>query len=62
MLYTKGSIEGFMGDTKQKVMTFEFDYLMTDKHIDELLELLRGKCNDWNEALHFKITLESEDI
>jgi hypothetical protein len=62
MLYTKGSIEGYMGDSKQKVISIDFDYLMTDETIDELLELLRGKCNNWGEALHFKMTLESEDV
>jgi hypothetical protein len=62
MLYTKGSIEGYMGDSKQIVISITFDYLMTDETIDELLELLRSKCNNWGESLHFKMTLESEDV
>ena len=63
MLYTKGSIVGFTSDNpKAEVVTIKFDALLDDKTIETVLDTLRGRFNDWGEALHFKITLESEDV
>ena len=60
MYYTKGSIVGFSNDTE--VLKFEFKTLMTDENITNLVDQLREPFNEIGEALHFKMTLESEDI
>lgn len=63
MLYTKGLIVGFTSDNPNaEVVTIKFDALLDDKTIETVLDTLRGKFNDWGEALHFKMTLESEDM
>ena len=62
MLYNKGSIVGYSGDDKRKVLKLEFDCLMSDDELVKILDSLREPMNDVGEALHFKLTLESEDI
>jgi hypothetical protein len=62
MLYTKGSIVGYSGEVKRKVLEFKFDCLMSDDELIKILDSLREPMNDVGEALHFKMTLESEDI
>jgi hypothetical protein len=63
MYYTKGSIVGYSGDVvRTQVISFEFDSLLSDHQIEKFLEPLREHFNEMGEALHFKITLESEDI
>lgn len=62
MLYNKGSIVGYSGEGKRKVLTFKFDYLMTSEELGEVLYALRENLNEMGEGLTFKMTLESEDI
>ncbi len=62
MLYNKGSIVGYSGDDKRKVLKLEFDCLMSDDELVKILDSLREPMNDVGEALHFKLTLESEDF
>jgi len=62
MFYTKGSIVGYSDDSKTEAIKFEFNCLMSDNDLEKVLETLRGQFNQMGEALHFKLTLESEDI
>lgn len=61
MLYNKGSIVGYSGEGKRKVLEFKFDYLMTSGELREILYSLRENINEMGEGLNFKMTLESED-
>lgn len=61
MLYNKGSIVGYSGEVKRKVLEFKFDYLMTDDELGALLYSLRENLNEMGEGLSFKLNLESED-
>jgi hypothetical protein len=45
-----------------EVVIIKFDALLDYKTIEAVLDTLRGKFNDWGEHLHFKMTLESEDV
>ena len=62
MFYTKGSIVGHSDESKTEVIRFDFNCLMVDDDLEKVLETLRGQFNQMGEALHFKLTLESEDI
>jgi hypothetical protein len=62
MLYTKGSIVGYSGEDKRKVLKFDFNCIMSDDELAKILDSLREPMNDVGEALHFKLTLECEDI
>jgi hypothetical protein len=62
MLYTKGSIVGYSGEDKRKVLKLDFNCIMSDDELAKILDSLREPMNDVGEALHFKMTLQSEDI
>jgi hypothetical protein len=62
MLYNKGSIVGYSGDDKRKVIKFDFDCLMSDDELGAITYSLRENFNEMGEALHFKYNLESEDF
>lgn len=62
MLYNKGSIVGYSGEGKRKVLEFKFDYLMTSEELGAILYSLRENLNEIGEGLSFKLNLESEDI
>tara|TARA_R110000868_G_scaffold40117_1_gene138930 strand:- start:293 stop:481 length:189 start_codon:yes stop_codon:yes gene_type:complete len=62
MLYTKGSIVGYSGEDKRKVLKLDFNCIMSDDELAKILDSLREPMHDVGEALHFKLTLESEDI
>jgi hypothetical protein len=62
MLYTKGSIVGYSGEDKRKVLKLDFNCIMSDDELAKILDSLREPMNDVGEALHFKLTLECEDI
>jgi len=62
MLYTKGSIVGYSGEDKRKVLKLDFSCIMSDDELAKILDSLREPMNDVGEALHFKLTLECEDI
>ena len=62
MLYTKGSIVGYSGEDKRKVLKLDFSCIMSDDELTKILDSLREPMNDVGEALHFKLTLECEDI
>jgi len=62
MLYNKGSIVGYSGEGRRKVLKLEFDCLISSDELIKILNSLREPMNDVGEAVHFKMTLESEDI
>lgn len=62
MLYTKGSIVGYSGEDKRKVLKLDFNCIMSDDELAKILDSLREPMHDVGEALHFKLTLECEDI
>jgi hypothetical protein len=64
MLYTKGSIVGYagVGEFRTKMVTIKFDCLMADTDLMNLLQPIREQFNEMNDALDFKLTLESKDI
>jgi hypothetical protein len=62
MLYTKGSIVGYSGEDQRKVLKLDFNCIMSDDELAKILDSLREPMHDVGEALHFKLTLECEDI
>ena len=64
MLYTKGSIVGYagVGEFRTKMITIKFDCLMADTDLMNLIEPIRTQFNEMNDALDFKLNLESKDI
>jgi len=62
MLYTKSIVRGYTTTANEVVVKIELNCLMSDADLDVLLEPLRKQFNEMGDALHFSMTLISQDI
>jgi len=62
MLFTKSIVKGYTTRANEVVVRIEINCCMSDADLDVFLEPLRKQFNEMGEALHFNMTLESQDI
>ena len=62
MYYTKALIKGYSKDKTKALVSLKLDCFISEDDLDEMLETFRASFNAIGEPLHFKITLESEDV